>query len=112
MRPFSPRMFPHRAHFLPTGDSTDSTGSAVETPPDPGSALPCWVGFKGSRARMAGDREVGVTLADLAFPADPGCGVGDFFEQVGAGRRFRALAPAQALGADGVLFVVACEAID
>jgi len=108
-------MFPARVYLLPETDTKDAAASVAEGfPPTDGlTALPCRVRLKGSHAGMAANQEIGITLADLAFPADPGCVKGDRFQQIGSGNRtFRALAPAQARDAGSVLFVVACEVID
>lgn len=112
MEPFDPGMFPHRVFLLPLAEDTDTDAGVTEAFPAPGSELLCRIRLKGSRSGMSGDSEVAVTLADVAFPHDPGCKKGDRFQKQSSATMLRALAAAQARDADNVLFVVSCEVIE
>ena len=110
MRPFSPRMFPHRVRVSALAEKVGRSGGVDETWGDPGPPLPCRVRFATDRPGMAALAEVGVGGGQVAFPADPGLKLGD---RIALGDRpLRALGPARPRDGDGVLFVANFEAID
>lgn len=110
MRPFSPRMFPHRATVAFLIEATGPAGGVAEAFDDPGPPLRCRVRYAADRAGMSAAAEVGVLAGQVAFPADPGVKLGDRIEA--GGRRLRALGPAQPRDGDGALFVVEFESVN
>lgn len=112
MRPFSSRMFPHSVFARSLSEASDLDGGTVETLPAAPVAIPCRIRLRGSHAEVRGEQEVGITLADLAFPANPGTKKGDQFQKANTGQIYRAMAAAQARDGDNALFVVSCEVIE
>ena len=110
MRPFSLRMFPHRASVRPLVESIGSSGGDSEDFGPPGPLLPCRVRFSADRQVWAAEAEASHTAAQVGFPADPAVKLGDHL--VLGSRTLRVIGPVQARDADGVLFVVTCEIID
>lgn len=110
MRPFSPRMFRHRARVRAAAEVAGRSGGVAETLGDPGPELPCRVRVSGERQGFAAAGEVAVARAQVAFPADPGVALGD--RLVCGPAEYRALGPARARDAEGVLFVVECEVVE
>jgi hypothetical protein len=116
MEPFDPSMFPHLVQLLPETDSQDTTGSVLENFPGLSylPLLPCYLRFTGPSQTSygAGDIEVTVTPATLAFPKNPGCKKGDRYRRATDGVIARVFSGAREKGGDGVLFVTTCEVRD
>ena len=112
MEPFDPSMFPHRVTPVPVATSTDVDAGLVETPAPLPTPLRCRIRFQATHPGWVGDRETGITQADVAFPSDPGLSKDDRLARVPDGLTLRATAPAKARDADGVLFVLPCEVVE
>jgi len=112
MRVFAPSMFPMTCTILPLLTTvTDEDGGVVESFGPPSGPVPCRVRYVGTRQAVAGFVELGTTAVIISFPTDPGVAVGWRLVS-GAGRRHRALGPAQARDAGGYLWSLNCEVID
>lgn len=109
MEPFDPSMFPHTVTVGGLAEGVDAEGGVVERP-QAGATLPCRVSLRSSMIGYGGGQETGVTVAQVAFPHDPGFVKGDRMAYVG--RDIRAVAPARPRDGDGVLFVVDGHLID
>ena len=106
-------MYPHLVYLLPESDTADLTASVVEGFPATSglTPVPCRVRLIMTRAGMVGDREVGATLAEVAFPANPGVVKGSRLQRTTDGLSLRCLGRAKDR-ADGFNFVVSCEVIE
>ncbi len=132
MDAFAPSMFRFRARLLPMVPGKDPDGGPSETfPVAPGDPLPCRIRQVRVMPGMAGFAETGPAMAQASFPADPGVRIGwrvqmlatavagdqvtvalDAQGQPVVARSFRCLGRAQSRSAEGVLWVVDCQAED
>ncbi len=110
MRPFSPRMFPHRVTVHALVETNGPSSGVAESFPLVAGPLPCRVRWSSNREGFAAAGESSVTVGQVAFPADPGVSKG--YQFVYGARKLRAIGPAQPRDAAGVLFVVDIAAID
>ena len=111
MEAFDPEMFPQTCTVTPPTIGEDASAGPTEAFPAGAPELPCRVRYTRTTPFSGdlGDRSV--TMANVAFPADPGVQI-NWQVAVADGPRLRALGPARARDGSGALFVLACEADD
>jgi hypothetical protein len=107
-----PALFPDVVWLLPLSESADADGGPEESFPSPsGPGIACTVTSKKVvHQGYAGDMEIGVTPAIVAFPADPGLKKGD--RLLWDGRIIRLLAQARLSAGAGSFYTAQGEIRD
>lgn len=113
MKLFRKSMYPHLCYLLPETDSADLTASVVEGFPATSglTPVPCRVRLTRTMPGMGGDREIGSTDADVAFPVNPNVAKGTLLKRTSDGLILRCLGAAKDR-ATGFNFVVSCMVIE
>lgn len=113
MRPFSPRMYPHLAYILPASESTDADAGVAESFPDVSglTPVPCRIRQLVTNRETSNDQSIGVTRAEVSFPADPGVVKGSVILR-DSGRPLMRCLGACKDRAVGFNFTVTCEVIE